>query len=349
MKVWIDLANSPHPLLFAPIARRFERQGWEVEVTVRDHAQTLELARERWPAAELIGGASPGGRTAKARAIVERLAALRRWARQRRPDVALSHNSYAQILAARSLRIPAVTAMDYEHQPANHLAFRSAARILLPEAVPAATVARQGASESKVIRYPGLKEQLYLGDFEPNPMLLRELGLDDGEKRGPLVVARSAPANAAYHRGDNPLFISALEAVARQPGVQLVVLARHPAQRQAIEELHLPHCILPKSAIDGRSLLINADLFLGAGGTMTRESALLGIPTFTLFAGKPAAVDQWLEQQGALVRLAHEGGIGHVMRRQGSAADLARVRSAGRRIEDIFYEATIDAMRRAGR
>src|SRR5262249_12426577 len=49
VKVWIDLSNSPHPLLFAPIARALEGRGHEVAVTVRDHAQTLELARERWP------------------------------------------------------------------------------------------------------------------------------------------------------------------------------------------------------------------------------------------------------------------------------------------------------------
>src|SRR5689334_25313316 len=105
-KVWIDLANSPHPLLFAPIARRIEELGGTVAVTYRDHAQTAELARERWPGATLIGEASPAGRVRKGAAVAGRMAALARWAWRERPQVALSHNSYAQILAARALWIP---------------------------------------------------------------------------------------------------------------------------------------------------------------------------------------------------------------------------------------------------
>ena len=37
MRVWIDLANSPHPLLFAPVVRLLEEHGHEVLVTVRDN------------------------------------------------------------------------------------------------------------------------------------------------------------------------------------------------------------------------------------------------------------------------------------------------------------------------
>ena len=59
LRVWIDLANSPHPLLFAPIARRLEEQGHEILVTVRDNAQTAELARARWPTSTVIGGRVP--------------------------------------------------------------------------------------------------------------------------------------------------------------------------------------------------------------------------------------------------------------------------------------------------
>src|SRR5438128_2581616 len=128
MRIWIDLSNSPHPLLFGPIARRLEEAGHPVLITARDNAQTVELARERWSDIAVIGGVSPKGRRAKAGAIWRRVTDLRRWAKTMLPDVALSHNSYAQVLAARTLRIPAVTAMDFEHQPANHIAFRLADR-----------------------------------------------------------------------------------------------------------------------------------------------------------------------------------------------------------------------------
>jgi uncharacterized protein len=160
MKIWIDLSNSPHPLLFAPVARRLQTEGHKVLVTARDNAQTIELARERWPAVEVIGGASPRRRSSKVAAIGRRMADLRWWAGRVRPDVALSHNSYAQIVASRSLRIPAVTAMDFEHQPANHVAFRLATTVLVPEVLPLDVIRRQGAVTAKVVRYPGLKEEL---------------------------------------------------------------------------------------------------------------------------------------------------------------------------------------------
>src|SRR5207249_10937385 len=110
-----------------------------------------------------------GGKSAlgKAREIVARAGALRRFARASRPDLAVSHNSYAQALAARSLGVPFVTLMDYEHTPANHLSFRAASRILLPSVMRDGAVARYGASHRKVRRYPGFKEQVYLEDFEP--------------------------------------------------------------------------------------------------------------------------------------------------------------------------------------
>ena len=147
-----------------------------------------------------------------------------------------------------------------------------------------------------MIRHPGLKEELYLGDFEPDPAILERVGLS--ERPQLLAVARTAAAGAAYHRGDNPLFLDALRALGARDDVGIVVLARLPEQRASISALGLPNLVLPEAAVDSRSLLASADLFIGAGGTMTREAALLGVPTLSMFAGRPAAVDGWLEGRG---------------------------------------------------
>lgn len=341
MKVWIDLANSPHPLLFAPVCRRLEAEGASVAITVRDHAQTRELARERWSTFTVIGGPSPAGRLDKARAIGARVRGLVVWARAEQPNVALSHNSYAQILAARACGVAAVTAMDYEHQPANHIAFRAASRILLPEAVPAEVVARQGARTRKVVRYPGLKEELYLRDFVPDDDVLRVLGIADRPTN--VAVARAAPAGAAYHPTDNPLFLDTLRLLGRRDETITVVLARHPAQRRAIEGLRLPGLLLPGSVVDARSLLHAADLFVGAGGTMTREAALLGTPTYSIFAGRPPAVDLCLERRGLLKRLNAVEQLGAIGPRESGSVPNAELATNGLAIEDAFVEATLTA------
>lgn len=341
MKVWIDLSNSPHPLLFAPIARRLGELGYRVALTARDNAQTVELARERWEHVEVIGDESPGGRGAKAAAMARRVRDLAGWARREQPDLALSHNSYGQIMAARSLRIPAVTAMDFEHQPINHLAFRLATRVLLPRALEATSVRWQGAGTSKTQFYDGLKEEIYLADFEPDPGVLREAGIDL-QPDSILVVARTPPSRAIYHQFGNPLFFEALRAIGDQPHTTCVVLVRHPEQRSAIEELGLENLILPKRAVDSRSLMRAADLVLGAGGTMTREAALLGVPTFSLFAGATPAVDLWLERRGALARLERASQLVPIRRRAHEPHDLELLSSRGKQLVEVFAQAVAD-------
>jgi predicted glycosyltransferase len=341
VKVWIDLANSPHPLLFGPVARRLGELGHEVLVTSRDNAQTLELARERWPDVEPIGSQSPPGRAAKAWAIVDRIRELRRWAARTSPDVALSHNSYAQIVAAASLRLPAVTGMDYEHQPANHVAFRLARRILLPESLPLESVRRQGAVPGKVVTYDGLKEELYLGDFHPNPDILAELGID--ERSRTVVVMRAPPRGAMYHQFENPLYDQLLARIAGDTDTVGIVLARYPEQRAELARREIPNCLVPNHALDSRSLLYAADIFVGAGGTMTREAALIGIPTYSIYAGAPPAVERWLERRGLLTRVTAVEDVDLRRRSEGRAA-LDELRRRGARLIEQFVSTATEAV-----
>src|SRR5205085_6581723 len=113
------------------------------------------------PDAVIDGSESPGSRLAKAGNIARRVGALRRTVKGR-VDVALGMNSYAQVLTARSLRIPSVTLMDYEYQPANHLAFRLASRVVVPEAFPSERLRACGAKSARVRRFSGFKEEFYL-------------------------------------------------------------------------------------------------------------------------------------------------------------------------------------------
>jgi predicted glycosyltransferase len=338
MRIWLDLSNSPHALLFEPVVSALEARGHAVLITARDNSQTVELALERWPETEIIGGESPRARGAKGATLARRVAELRRWARSRRPDVALSHNSYAQILAAVACRLPPVTAMDYEHQPANHLAFRLAHTVLLPAAMRQFPVERLGARPAKTRFYPGAKEELYLGDFTPDPEVLSRLGISRSAT-SVIVVARTPPSRALYHSAGNPLFEQALRTVCAQEHTRTVVLARHAEQRRALQRMALERLIVPDMAIDSRSLLHAADLVIGAGGTMTREAALLGVPTFTAFAGRPAAVDGWLQRSGRLSRLDSPAQLGDLRPRSSPRSDLDRLRERGRLLLEHFIAA----------
>ena len=280
--------------LFEPVVERLREDGHEVLLTARDHAQTLEPARRLWPELIVVGGESPSGRAAKALAIAARAEGLRRLARRERLDVALSHGSYAQIVAARAAGIPAVTMMDYEYQPANNLSFRLAKRVLVPRLFPDEALRRFGASDRKTVRYDGFKEELYLAGFQPNPAVLEKLSLDPERV---ITVFRPPPEGALYQRTPNRRFEDVLARAVADRSAQVVVL---PRQREQAERYAVSGAIVPPEAIDGRSLLACADLLVGAGGTMNRESALLGTPTYTVFAARLGAVDAELIRRGLL-------------------------------------------------
>ena len=297
MRIWIDLSNSPHVPLLDPVVQRLEHDGHEVLMTARNHAQTLALAKRRFRSFRVVGGHSPANRLAKGRSILARAEVLRRYARARKPDVAFSHGSYAQSVAAVAAGVPAVTMMDYEHQPANHLSFRVARHVIVPDVFPAEALHRCGARSANVIRYAGFKEELYLTGFQPDPSVLAEVGVVKSDRI--LVVFRPPPDGALYHRMGNERFEQVLAAADREPAIDLVLLPRSAAQAERLRPL-APGACVPGGGIDGSSLLALADIAVGAGGTMNRESAILGTPTYTLFAGPPAAVDEELIRQGRL-------------------------------------------------
>jgi predicted glycosyltransferase len=296
MRVWVDLTNSPHVLVFRPLIRLLRERGAEVEVTAREYAQTLQLLELHGIEADVVGRHGGGSALGKARVEVARLAALRRWARGRRFDVALAHGSHDLTLTARSLGIPSATSFDYEFAWLQHqLGCRAATRVVVPEAIPAERLARFGARPPKLRRYPGLKEEYYLADFEPSPV-----DVPDGKR---LVVVRTPPEVSLYHRHGNPLFVSVLERLGRDEHVHAVVLPRTDEQRERIRELGLPSLLVPERAVDAQSLIAAADAVVSAGGTMNREAVALGVPVYTTFSGRLGAVDEGLIRDGRLVQL----------------------------------------------
>jgi uncharacterized protein len=296
MRVWIDLTNSPHVLVMRPVIRVLERHGAQVHVTARDFAQTVGLCERFGIAHEVIGHHRGGRLAAKGVGLVSRSFALARWARGRGIDVALGHGSNDVTVAAKLLGIPSATAFDYEWARVQHTVnCRLAQAVVVPDVIPPERLAPYGATTAKLRRYAGLKEEYYLADFEPDPAVLSELGLD---REQPIAVVRTPPAVSLYHRFENPLFAGVLE---RLQGRQAVVLPRTPEQRE--ELARAGGFVVPERAIDAQSLIVYADLMISAGGTMNREAVALGTPVWTTFEGRLGAVDERLIADGRMLRL----------------------------------------------
>lgn len=304
MRLWIDLANSPHVPFFKALAARFVECGHEIETTARAFAETVPLANAAGFNAQVVG--AHGGRqvSAKAGNLMSRAWSLATWARKRNFDLAISHNSYSQILAARALRIRRVTLMDYEYQPANHLAFRLTSRIIVPASFPARRLRRYGASVGKVRRYHGTKEDVYLADFQPDPAFAKELCELGVRPDNVLVLMRPPAHDALYHRFQNKLFDEALALLLGKENVQVVLLPRNETQRATYGAQANDRLIVPSTPLDGANLIAASDLVISGGGTINREAAALGVPVASIYAGQWAAVDQELVKEGRLERIA---------------------------------------------
>ncbi|HKS77382.1 MAG TPA: DUF354 domain-containing protein [Gaiellaceae bacterium] len=299
MKVWIDITAPAHVLVFRPLVEIMRARGDEVGITARDYAQTLELLElHGLEPDEVIGRHAGRSRLQKFRQMTQRLSALRRWARGRDFDVALAHGSHELTISARRLGIPSSTTFDYEFATLQHqLGCRAATRVVVPDAIPPERLEPYGVHPPKLVQYPGLKEEYYLADFEPDRSLLDRFGVDPARV---LVVLRPPPDVSLYHRHSNPLFPQTLEHLGRSEEVHAFVLPRTEEQREYVRGLSLPSVILPDGAVDAQSLIALADLVVSAGGTMNREAAALGVPVYTTYGGRLGGVDEELIRDGRL-------------------------------------------------
>jgi hypothetical protein len=294
-RIWVDLTNPAHVVVLRPLVELLEADEHEVTLTARPLSHTTELLDDWGHPYTAIGHHGGASRLGKALAAGSRTAQAFAFARGKRFDYGLAHGSTDLPPVARVLGFPDTTMFDYEWARLQHeLNCRLATRVLVPDAIPAERIAPYGARPPKLVRYPGLKEEYYLADFEPDPSVLDELGLD----REPVIaVVRTAPSYALYLGGsENELLPRVLRRLLDE-GAQVVVLARTDEQRHALRELD-PELVIPGRAVDGRSLAALADLVVSAGGTMIREAAVLGTPVWSIFEGRLGAVDEQLVAEG---------------------------------------------------
>jgi hypothetical protein len=332
------MTASAHVLVFRPLIRILRERGDEVEITARDYAQTLQLLELHGLEAEVIGRHGGRSRLRKARQMTHRLGALRRWAKGRGFDVALAHGSHELTITARRLGVPSATTFDYEWAWLQHqLGCRPATKVVVPESIPPERLATYGARPPKLLQYPGLKEEYYLADFEPDRSLLDRFGVEAARV---LVVLRPPPDVSLYHRHSNPLFPQTLDYLGRHEGVQAFVLPRTEEQREFVRKLDLPSVVLPERALDAQSLIALADVVVSAGGTMNREAAALGVPVYTTYGGRLGGVDEDLIRQGRLVPLTDPRALDLRKREQGHDE---RVRRDPTQLLELLLSARVES------
>lgn len=296
MKIWIEIANSPHINMFAALIRDLEREH-EVVITCRPLANTVDLLNLHGFRYSIVGVHYGGKLSAKLFGFPVRVLQLRKYLAGREIDVAISQSSFPSPLAACSLGIRSIYMNDNEHALGNIPAFAFASTIMVPEFMAMEKLRRQCANPKRVIRYPGVKEGIYL--WELAARLENSSGNGRKAKSRPLVYIRPEPWVAQYYKGGRS-FLDAL-LLGMKDYVDIVLLPRGKQQASAYSDRKFSGMKIVDTALDIADIAPTCDLFIGAGGTMTREMAVLGIPTISVYQDELLDVDRYLLRSGAFV------------------------------------------------
>ena len=297
-KIWIDLDNSPHVPLFLPIIDELEKRGHKIFLTARDSYQVCELLRMHGLSCQVVGRHYGKKWILKVLGTVFRAVQLLPMALTERPVLVLSHGSRAQILVASLLGIPRVLMFDYEFS--NATGFLHPDWVFVPDMIPQERVRQK---PDHVLRYPGLKEDVYVPRFKPDPNFRTSLGVRHDEL---IVTVRPPATEAHYHNPEGEQFLAeTVQYLLDHPGARVVMLPRNGNQATDIRSrwtraMDEGRIIIPERAVDGLNLIWNSDLVISGGGTMNREAAALGVPVFSIFRGHLGAVDRYLASTGRL-------------------------------------------------
>jgi len=197
---------------------------------------------------------------------------------------------------ARLLGVRSIYMNDNEHALGNIPAFLAASRILVPECLSPENLRRQYASPRKVLRYPGVKEGIYLHRLDP---VLRQSRDQRSAKPRRCVYVRPEPWTAQYYKAGVNFLDDVLLGLKNEASV--TVLPRDREQAQHYSEPRFQGVRVVAGALDIAEIAPDCDLFIGAGGTMTREMAVLGIPTISVYQEKLLDVDRYLMARDALL------------------------------------------------
>lgn len=303
--IWIDFDNAPHVPLLVPIVRELQRRGIEVFCTARDFTQTVPMLQQSGLPFHKVGNGAGRSRLGKLTSLGWRLAKLLWLVRRKNIVLAINHGSRTQTACARLLGIPILVLLDYEYTELS--LFRKYADLFYtPRYIPRQKLVMLGFDPDRIDHYDGLKEHIYLQDFQPEADFRRRHNLPENKI---LVTVRTPATCGNYHDARSELlFDAAIRRLVHDERCYLVLLPRNAYEKRALlallaQEEARDNWIIPQAPLPGLQLIWHSDIVISGGGTMNREGAALGVPTYSIFTAQKGAVDEYLERHGKLTFL----------------------------------------------
>lgn len=296
--IWIDVDHLPHVQIYHHIIEELSRD-YNVLVTTKEYGQTVDLLKMKGIDFEVIGAHPGKGFLRKVWGNFSRALALLRWTRGKDISLSACNGSRALILASWMARIDSIVSFDYEHAE-RFLKKYLSKYLLVPSMLGKDYLASIGFPAKKIHEYPGLKENIYLPFFSPDPTIMDRLSLF----RERVNILLRPPSDVSHYNSHvvYEIFGKLARYLADQENTRIYFLPRYQSQlaRYADIVAH-PSVQVIEQLEDGLNLIYHMDMVVGGGGTMNREAAAMGVPVYSFFLGDKPGVDINLEKAGKLL------------------------------------------------
>ncbi|MCW4024586.1 MAG: DUF354 domain-containing protein [Candidatus Bathyarchaeota archaeon] len=279
MKVWYDALTGKHMRYGVAIARHLRSRGHQVFITTRKHPDTTTMAEFLKEEVRAFGEYNPESLMSRLESGVLRQVEMCKIFKNQEFDVAISHGSADLCRVAFGLGKPVITTVDTPYAYAVHKLTLPLSKYIVKSSSIADDAVERYVSDGAIVDFDSVDEVAWIQGFKP--------AVDYGFGR-PLVVIRPLEDKAIYAQKQMDILqlTKNLSKIAR-----VVYLDRY--RRDNIEDL-----IVPQGFVDSASLVAQADLFIGVGGTITREAALQGTPAIVLNAFEKQEVNDYLMEGG---------------------------------------------------
>ncbi|MFH1328586.1 MAG: DUF354 domain-containing protein [Candidatus Bathyarchaeota archaeon] len=296
-RVHIDILTPKQVLFFNEVIKELKKSGYETLITTRKYREVNQLLQLKKLKAVVVG--KHGGATLKGKleSSLKRTLLLKDLLVEKKPNVSLSFSSPEAVRASFGLAIPHICVNDSPHAEAvAKLTVPLSEKLLTPYVIPQKAWIRLGASENMIVQYRALDPVVWLSRFRANPQTLKQLNLS---KRKPIITIRLEETYAAYLTKFPTTGSKILPIIRRivkefRDTAQIVVIPRYEDQAPMLQKKFGKKITVAERVVDGPSLIAFSSVFIGGGGTMTAEAALLGIPTFFCHPRELTLVEKFL-------------------------------------------------------
>lgn len=295
MNIWFDISNSPHINMFQEIIHQLEKKGHSVLITSRPLANTVELLNRAGMKHTTIGKHYGKNLLLKILGYPIRVYELWWFLKDKSIDLAVSQSSFHSPITAYLLNIPSIYTNDNEHALGNIPSFFFATKILIPENFSTHQLSRKEHISKKTIVYPGIKEGIYLWKKSSNVKTNSVVG----QKTSINIYIRPEPQTAQYYNGDKNFLDEFI--IELKDDYNIYILPRNKNQESHYSNILFKNIKVIKTPLSFEEIAKDCSIFVGAGGSMTREMAMIGIPTISVYQEELLAVDKLLLEKNMMI------------------------------------------------